>query len=355
MAKSTLRFRDSASACERLAAEITARRFAPLYLLMGEEGYFIDLLADLLAGTVLDEADREFGQNILYGRDTSAEEVIELCRQLPMAGDCRVVIVREAQQMRGIERLGVYAQKPAPTAILVICHKEKSVDKRSTLYKGAAAHGAVLESVRPRDYEIGPWLAEFIRRRGTAIDDKALAMLVEHLGTDIAKISNELDKLLVSLPEGCRRITDADIETHIGISREYNNFELCRALLLRDSARTLAIADHFSRNPREYPLLLTVAALFSQFRNLFRLNYLQWQARHKGIPFPPDGELLRILRLNNTYALNELKSAVRLWPNRTVFGVLGLLREYDARSKGQGGGGTDGELLRELLLRILRS
>ena len=353
MAKSAVKFKDTVSEYERLTREIRSRKFAPVYLLMGEESYFIDSLADLLAATVLDEAARAFNQITVYGRDTEAGQVVNLCRQMPMMGSYQVVILKEAQQLRGIERLSLYTQKPSPTTILVICHKEKNVDKRSAFYKGCTANGAVLESVRPRDYEIASWLQQFIRERGLTIDAKALSMLTDHLGTDIAKISNELHKLTVSLPEGTTRITDADIEANIGISKDFNNFELCKAVATCDMARALMIADHFARNPKDNPLLLTVMALFGQFKELFVVNYLRWLARHKGRPFPPDTELMRILRKNNTFVIGEIKQNAANWDNRKVFNILGLLREYDAKSKGLGAGGaSDGELLRELLLKI---
>ena len=255
MAKSAVKFKDTVSEYERLAREIRSRKFAPVYLLMGEESYFIDSLADLLAATVLDEAARAFNQITVYGRDTEAGQVVNLCRQMPMMGSYQVVILKEAQQLRGIERLSLYTQKPSPTTILVICHKEKNVDKRSAFYKGCAANGAVLESVRPRDYEIASWLQQFIRERGLTIDAKALSMLTDHLGTDITKISNELHKLTVSLPEGTTRITDADIEANIGISKDFNNFELCKAVVTRDMARALMIAEHFARNPKDLSLI----------------------------------------------------------------------------------------------------
>lgn len=353
MAKGSIKFKDSVATYERLAADVSARRFAPVYLLMGEEGYFIDALCERLATTILDESQRAFGQITVYGRDTEPGQVINLCRQMPMMGAFQVVIVKEAQQMRGIDKLSLYTQKPSSTTVLVLCHKEKNADKRSAFYKGAAANGVVLESVRPRDYEITAWLTEFIRSKGFAIDGKALSMLTDHLGTDISKISNEIGKLVVSLPEGAGRITDADIEANIGISKDFNNFELCKAVLARDMERSLTIAGHFARNPKDNPLLVTVMALFGQFRQLFLLNYLLWQARHKKIPFPPDGELMRILRLNNPYAIGELKQAAAQWPNKKVFAVLGLMREYDAKSKGlNAGGAADGELLRELLLKV---
>ncbi len=353
MAKGTLKFKDSVADFERITAEVAARKFAPIYLLMGEESYFIDTLCEKLAASILDEVARAFNQVTVYGKDTEAGQVINLCRQMPMMGQWQVVILKEAQQLRGLEKLSFYTQKPSPTTILVICHKEKNADRRSAFYKGCAANGVVFESVRPRDYEITSWLQQFIARRGLGIDPKALSMLTDHLGTDISKISNELHKLTVSLPEGTKRITDADIEKNIGISKDFNNFELCKAVVTRDMGRALMIADHFARNPKDNPLLLTVMALFGQFRDLFVVNYLRWLARRKNQPFPTDQELMRILRKNNTFVLGEIKQNAALWDNRKVFGVLGLLREYDAKSKGlNAGGAPDGELLRELLLKI---
>ena len=180
MAKSALKFKDSVAAYEQLAGQIAARRFVPIYLLMGEESYFIDAIAEQIATTVLGEAERAFNQLTVYGKDSEAGQVINLCRQMPMMGSYQVVILKEAQQLRGLDKLSLYTQKPSPTTILVICHKEKNADKRSAFYKGCAANGAVLESVRPRDYEIASWLQRFIAGKGLAIDTKALSMLTDH-------------------------------------------------------------------------------------------------------------------------------------------------------------------------------
>lgn len=353
MAKSALRFRDTVAQYERLTADVAARRYAPVYLLMGDESYFIDALCDQLATGVLGEAERAFNQITVYGKDSETGQIINLCRQMPMMGSYQVVIVKEAQQLRGIEKLSLYTQKPSPTTILIICHKEKSVDKRSAFYKSCTANGAVLESIQPRDYEIVAWLQQFTKQKGLSIDPKALSMLSDHLGTNISKIANELQKLMVSLPAGTTKITDADIEANIGISKDFNNFELCKAVMTRDMARALMIADHFARNPKDNPLLLTIMALFGQFRDLFVVNYLRWLSRHKGQPFPQDTELMRTLRKNNAFVINEIKQHAALWDNRKVFQILGLLREYDAKSKGLNtGGAPEGELLRELLLKI---
>ena len=353
MAKSALKFKDSAADYQRIAADIRARRFAPVYLLMGEESYFIDSLSDMLAESILGEAERAFNQLTLYGRESDGAQVVNLCRQMPMMGSCEVVIVKEAQQLKNLDKLALYTAKPQPTTILIVCHKEKTVDRRSQFYKSVAANGVVFESVRPRDYEIAAWLSQFASQQGYSVDAKALSMLADHLGTDLSKIANELQKLVVSLPDGAKVITDELVERHTGISKDYNNFELCRAVALRDKARALTIAAQFAANPKENPLLLTVMALFSQFRQMFLINYLRWQQRVKNIPFPSDAELMKILKVGNIYAIGEVKQAAAVWNNRSVFAILGLLREYDARSKGMGGGSeSDGELLRELLLKI---
>ncbi len=353
MAKSSIKFKDSVERFEQLKADIAARRFAPIYLLMGEESYFIDALCDKLSQSILSPAEQAFNQITVYGKDSEAGQIVNLCRQMPMMGQYEVIIVKEAQQLRNIEKLSHYTSKPQASTILIICHKEKNIDKRSALYKQCAASGAVLESVRPRDYEIGAWLSKFVASKSMAMTQKALQMLIEHLGCDISKISNELDKLIIALPEGTKHITDTHIEQSVGISKEFNNFELCNAVATFDVARSLRIADHMSRNPKEYPLLLTISTLFGLFHDMFIINYLRWLSKRKGIAFPDNMELMRTLKKSNVYAVDELKQQSARWENRRVFNILGLLREYDGKSKGIDAGAADeGELRRELLLKI---
>lgn len=353
MAKSSIKFKDSVERFEQLKADIAARRFAPIYLLMGEESYFIDALCDKLSQNILSPAEQAFNQITVYGKDSEAGQIVNLCRQMPMMGQYEVIIVKEAQQLRNIEKLSHYTSKPQASTILIICHKEKNIDKRSALYKQCAASGAVLESVRPRDYEIGAWLSKFVASKSMAMTQKALQMLIEHLGCDISKISNELDKLIIALPEGTKQITDTHIEQSVGISKEFNNFELCNAVATFDVARSLRIADHMSRNPKEYPLLLTISTLFGLFHDMFIINYLRWLSKRKGIAFPDNMELMRTLKKSNVYAVDELKQQSARWENRRVFNILGLLREYDGKSKGIDAGAADeGELRRELLLKI---
>ena len=353
MAKSAIKFKDSVAAFEKVAGDIAARRFAPVYLLMGDEGYFIDTLADSLAENVLDEAEKAFNRTIVYGKDSDAGAIINVARQMPMMGNFQLVIVREAQQLRKIEELQLYTANPSQSTILVLCHKEKNLDKRTQLYKHVSAKGVVFESVRPRDYEIREWLGEFVAKKGLQADHKALEMLIEYLGTDIAKISNELAKLLVSLPEGTARLTPEDVERGTGFSRDFNNFELCKAVASRNENRALEIAENFAHNPKEHPLIVTIMSLFGQFREVFLLNYCLWQARHKGVAMPSDMELMGLLRLSSPWFVGELKKTASMWPNKVTFRVLGIIREYDAKSKGLNSGGVDdGELLREMLIKI---
>lgn len=346
-------FRDTISDYAQIMGSIGARSFAPVYLLMGEESYFIDRICDTLAGQILNEAEKAFGQVTVYGKDTEAGAVVNLCRQMPMGSPYQVVIVREAQQLRRIDQLALYTDKPLASTILILCHKEKGLDKRTQLYKHIAGKGVVFESVRPRDYELTPWITDFIKSRRLTIEPKAAAMLTDYLGSDISKIVNELDKLLTSLPAGTTGITADHIEQNIGISKDFNNFELTKAISEKNMAKALLIADHFARNPKDNPLLVTISALFTHFQRIFILNYQRWMARHRGTPMPADPDLSRLLKLPNPFFLGEYKQAAALYPNKKVFTILGLLREYDLKSKGMNTGSAgDDDLLRELLLKI---
>ena len=353
MAKSTRKFKDCDADFRKICADIDSRNFSPVYLLAGEEPYFIDIISEKLATTVLNEAERAFNQVTVYGRDTDGVAIANQCRQVPMIGGYTVVIVKEAQAMPQLEQLAAYTAKPIPSTILVICHKEKCPDKRQQLYKSSLANGVVFESIRPKDYEIKDWLGGFVAQYGLQLAPNCAQLLVDHLGTDITRIGNELNKLIVSIPKDCKHITATEIETYIGISKEFNIYELCRAVAVKDVKRAMNIADHLAQNPKQTPLLLIIMALFGTFREIFIVEYLRWLERVKRVPFPTDQELLGHLKSSNIYALRDIKSYSQLWPRPKVFAILGLLREYDGKSKGiDSGGKSDGELLTELLLKI---
>ena len=356
MAK-TLSFSDSLARYNTIMQDIAARRFAPIYLLSGDEGYFIDAICDALSKSILNEVERAFNLVTVYGQDSDVGKVVMLCRQMPMMGSYQVVIVREAQQLTKIENLVHYTSTPQPSTILIICYKNKEqgrgIDKRTAFYKSCVKSGCLFESVRPREYEVDTWLNPYIASVGFRFEPKALAMLKEHVGMDLSRMAHEIDKLKISMPENERTVTDSNIEQYIGLSKEFNNFELNEAVLKKDVARAMYIAEHFAHNPKSYPVTLTISMLFALFQQLFLLNYHMWMMRKKQVPLPPDMELMRLVRANNLYALKELKINVVRWPNTKVFGILGLLREYDAKSKGVDSGGLDGgELLKQLLLMI---
>ncbi len=356
MAKQRVGFKESYSSYTALIESIGRGEYAPIYLLMGEESLFIDRIANMLADRVLTPEQQSFNQTVLYGRDSEAGVVINLARQVPMMGGKSVVIVREAQHLKGLDKLSIYAQKPNLDAVMVICHKEKSIDKRSALYKAVVKSGVVFESIRPRDYEIGGWLTSFLSTKGLKLSPKALSMLTDNLGSDLTKIESEISKLLLALPKGTTQIDDTQIEQHIGISKEFNNFELVSAVVKRDAQRAFRIADHFARNPKDHPLLLSVLMLYREFRRMFTYNYMVWQSRKRGEPMASGRDLMARLGVNNPYILGELKQTCAAWNNRQLFGILALMREYDAKSKGIGAGGeSGGELLRELLLKIFVS
>lgn len=355
-----VKFSDCIADYNAIMQSIEVRKFAPIYLLAGDEGFFIDAIADRLANAILNEAERSFNQLTVYGQDSDAGKIVMLCRQMPMMGSYQVVVVKEAQQLAKIENLMHYTTQPQSTTILVVCYKNKEqgrgIDKRTAFYKSCVKNGCVFESVRPREYEIDTWLSSHIASCGLKIEPKAMAMLKEHVGMDIGRMVKEIDKLKVSMGENETIVTDSHIEQYIGLSKEYNTYELNDAVLKQDIGRAMRIADHFAHNPKTYPITLTITILFGLFQQLFLLNYHMWQSRKRGIPMPGDVELARAIRANNPYAVRDLKANISRWSGPRLFKILGLLREYDAKSKGFDSGGLDGgELLKELLLKIFMS
>lgn len=353
MAKS-IRFREAYAQYEKIVASIKAREFAPIYLLMGDEGYFIDQLTDMLSESILEPHERDFNQIVIYGKDTDEGTIINYARQMPMMGGRMVIIVKDAGSLKKVENLSLYTASPAPTTVLIIACKGKSVDKRSALYKHSLAKGVVFESPRPYDNELAPWIATYLRAtKGCAIEEKALKMVIDFMGTDIAKIVSEFNKLLTRLPENTKVITADHIEQNIGISKDFNNFELIEAVAHKNFTKAMMIADNFARSPKEHPLVVTTSTLFGYFQKLFTINYKAWQTQVKGMPAVSDAELAGLIKVN-PYLLGNYKQAAKLYPNKKIFLILGFIREYDMKGKGMDSGGADqGELLRELLMKIM--
>lgn len=347
-------FRQTVEEYHLIIGELKKKHYRPVYLLMGEEPYFIDRISRYATEHILDEAGKSFDQTVLYGKDTTGADVVSACRQFPMIAPRQVIVVREAQQLRNIDELQHYANAPLASTILILCYKGKSMDKRSALYKKLAGKALVFESVAPRDYEMGDWVQSVFRSRGVMVESKAVAMVVEKLGADLSKLENELDKLFTGLPQGTRAVTEDDIEKYIGISKDFNSFELTAALSRRDAAKAMMIADHFARNQKDNPLVVTIQTLFTHFLRIFTVGYMKWQAERSRRPFPSDMELMKRLRLSNAFFVKEYVGAVNLYPTQKSFAILGMIREYDMKSKGVNGGSSDnGELLKELIIKIL--
>ncbi|MFK7831728.1 MAG: DNA polymerase III subunit delta [Winogradskyella sp.] len=330
---------------KQLVTAIKKGDLKPIYFLMGEEAYYIDKISDFIEDTVLDEAEKGFNQMVLYGRDVTIDDIVSNAKRYPMMAERQVVIVKEAQDLsRTIEKLKQYAENPQPSTVLVLNYKYKKLDKRKPLYKAINKNGGlVFESKKLYENQVPDWIRRVLKGQGYDISPKAAQMLVEFLGTDLNKVNNELNKLKIVLPKGTQ-ITPEHIEENIGISKDYNNFELRKAVGERNVVKAHKIAKYFSDNPKDNPMVVTVALLFNFFSQLLHLH---------GMNDKNPRSVATALRVN-PYFVNEYLTAARNYPMRKVSAVIAILREFDVKSKGVGANALpQGDLLRELLVRVL--
>ncbi|WP_452223101.1 DNA polymerase III subunit delta [Lacinutrix chionoecetis] len=329
---------------KQLVIDIKNKKLAPIYLLMGEEAYYIDKISDYIEDHVLAEEERGFNQMVLYGRDVTIEDIVGNAKRFPMMADKQVVVVKEAQDLsRTIDKLADYAKNPQPSTVLVICYKYKTVDKRKAVYKAIKKSGVVFESKKLYDNQVPDWIRRTLATKGYKIAPKASQMLVEFLGTNLSKINNELEKLQIVLPEGTE-ISPLHIEENIGISKDYNNFELRKAIGSRNDAKAFKIVTYFGDNPKDNPMVVTVSLLFNFFSQLLQLH---------GMNDKSPRSVASALRVN-PYFVNEYLEAARNFPMRKVSGVVATLREFDVKSKGVNSNAVpQKDLLKELLVRIL--
>lgn len=327
-----------------LVNDIKNRNLKPIYFLMGEEPYYIDRISEYIEKNVLTEDEKGFNQMVLYGRDVSIEDIVGNAKRYPMMSDYQVVIVKEAQDLsRTIEKLADYAINPQPSTILVINYKYKTIDKRKTLYKSLHKAGVVFESKKLYENQVSDWIRRTLQSQDYSIVPKAAQMLVEFLGNDLSKISNELDKLKIILPKGTQ-ITPEHVEVNIGISKDYNNFELRKAVGERDTFKAFQIINYFAENPRDNPMVVTVSLLFSFFSQLLHFHGL-----HDKSP----RNVASSLKIN-PYFVNEYILAAKNFPMKKVSAVVSTLREFDVKSKGVGANAVpQGDLLKEMLVKIL--
>jgi len=325
-------------------SDLKNRIFRPVYFLAGEEPYYIDLITDYIEDKVLPEAEKSFNQIVLYADDTNIASIIDVARRFPMMASHQVVIIKEAQSLKRIEDLAIYLEKPLASTILVFSYKYKTLDKRTKLFKTLESHAVYFESPRLRDYQIPGWIDRYLMKKGIKTDPSASAMLTEYLGTDLHKIANELDKLIITLPAGKPVITTELIEKNIGISKDYNNFELQKSIGEKNIMKSNMIVRYFADNPKDNPMTLTVASLFGFFSKLLQYHYLTDKSKNN---------VAAALKVNPFFVKDYESAAVKYNVAKTVQ-IISLLRTYDMRSKGFGDAGTEpGELLRELVYRIL--
>ncbi|QHI34910.1 hypothetical protein IMCC3317_02550 [Kordia antarctica] len=329
---------------KQIVIDIQKGNIKPVYFLMGEEAYYIDKIAEYIEEKVLAEEEKSFNQMVLYGRDVTIDDIVANAKRYPMMAERQVVIVKEAQDLsRTIEKLAPYIENPQPSTVLVICYKYKKIDKRKKLYKVTAKNGVMYESKKLYENQVADWIRRVLAGKKYSITPKAAQMLVEFLGTNLSKINNELEKLQLILPKGSE-ITPILIEENIGISKDYNNFELRKAIGDRDVVKAFRIITYFAENPKDNPTVVTVSLLFNFFSQLLQYHGLLDQTPRN---------VASILRIN-PYFVKEYQAAARNYPMKKVSGIIATLREMDVKSKGVGASNLpNGDLLKELLVRIM--
>lgn len=314
---------------------------APIYFLMGAEAYYIDAIANYIETNVLSEEEKSFNQTIVYGRDTSIDAIIGMAKRYPMMAPHQVVIVKEAQDLsRSIESLVAYAENPQPTTVLVFCYKYKKLDARKKLSKVLAKNGVVFESKPLYDNQIPDWIRRVLSGSGYTISPKAAQMLVEFLGTDLSKIKNELDKLKLVIPK-TEKITPQHIEENIGISKDYNNFELQKAIGERDVQKAFGIIQYFAQNPKSHPLPMTVSLLHTFFSKILKYHALTNKSEApKALGVSP-------------YFIKDYEIASRNYSMKNASKSISVIRTVDLKSKGVDAGSvSQSDLLKELLTGI---
>ena len=339
---------DTAAICRQLIEDARSGVFKPVYVLMGDEPYYPDLVCQAVIDNCVDEFGKDFNETICYGADVTPEQVVTAARRFPMMADRQLVVVKEAQMMKGIDEIAVYCDEPLDSTVLVLLLHNASLDKRKALYKAAQKVGVVLDSPALRDYEVTGWISRYYSERGLQIEPEAAGLLAESVGTDLSTISIETDKLLKNLPEGTKSVSVADIERNVGVSRQFSIFELTRELSMRNAPRALKIAAHLGTAAR-FNMPQAVSALYMHFYRILKYGALLAKG---GFPSPEDKA--SALAGVNPYFYREYDTAVRNYPLPKAMAVMSLLCEYDYLGKGgDGGAATPDQLLIELVSTIL--
>ena len=328
---------------DKIITELKKGQYRPIYFLMGEEPYFIDVITDYIAENALSEDEKAFNQVVMYGKDSSVYSVLDAAKRFPMMSQRQVVILKEAQNLKELDKLQFYLEKPLNSTILVICHKDK-LDKRLKIYKtlDKLKDVAVFNSEKLKDYKVPAWITEYLSTRGYSIVPAAADLLTEYLGSGLSKVVNELDKLIITLPVNEKKITLDHIEANVGISKDFNVFELQKALGGKDVLKANRIIDYFSRNPGNNPMVMVISNLYSYFVKILTYHYLTDKSQA--------ASALKV----NPYFIKDYEAAARRYPAAKIVQIISILREYDLKSKGVGSSSaSDGDLMREMIFKIL--
>lgn len=331
--------------CDDILRELRSKQYRPIYYLMGEEAYYIDLISDYIMDNVLTDMEKEFNLSVVYGADVDIATVINAAKRYPMMSEHQVVIVKEAQSIRNIDELSYYLQKPLRSTILVMCHKHGVLDRRKKLAAEIEKVGILFESKKLKEAQLPAFITSYMKRKGVDLEPKATSMLADFVGTDLSRLTGELEKLIITLPKGQTRVTPEQIERNIGISKDYNNFELRSALVERNVLKANQIINYFEKNPKTNPLQMTLSLLFSFYSNLM-LAYYAPEKSEQGIA--------SFLGLKSPWQAREYQTAMKRYSGVKTMQIIGEIRYTDAKSKGIGNSSlTDSELLRELVFKIL--
>ena len=331
--------------CDDILKELRAKQYRPVYYLMGEEPYYIDLIADYITDNILTETEKEFNLTVVYGADVDIATVINAAKRYPMMSEHQVVVVKEAQNIRNMEELSYYLQKPLLSTILVICHKHRVLDRRKKLAAEIEKTGVLFESKKVKDAQLPAFITSYMKRKGVDMEPKATAMLADFVGADLSRLTGELEKLIITLPKGHTRITPEQIEKNIGISKDYNNFELRSAIVEKDVLKANKIIKYFEENPKTNPIQMSLSLLFGFFSNLM-LAYYAPEKSEQGIA--------NMLGLRTPWQAKDYLAAMRRYNGVKTMQIIGEIRYADAKSKGVGNPSlSDGDILRELVFKIL--
>lgn len=340
-------FTETDSLCREIVNDARRGIFKPVYLLMGEEPYYVDMVCDAILEHCLDESERDFNQTVCYGADVTADAVITAARRYPMFAERQLVVVKEAQMMKTLEELAVYCQKPLESTVLVVAMHGASADKRKSFYKTVSKMGVVVDSQAVKDYDMPKWISMFYQTKGLRIAPDAAVLMAEHAGSDLNKIAIETEKMLKNLPEGTVEVSAADIEKNVGISRQFSIFELTKELSMKNSAKALRIAAYIG-SAAKFAMPMAVSALFTHFYRILKYGALLMTA-----PRPANDQKAKVLGVN-PYFFSEYDTAVRNYPLKKCMAVIALLKEYDYKGKGGDvGEASPAELMVELTAKIL--